>query len=204
LIHCDCGKKMYVYSNKALHYKCRPCDRKISVDDINEIFQEQLKTFLFSDHDLSSYLDNNNDVIKEKEHLIENLLNEAKSLEKKMKQFIDMRLEETISKENFTLYYTPIEQQHAQIQERLPELQAEVDILKVQFLSSDSVIQSAQDLYQQWGDIPHEDKRSIVELITEKITIGKEDIEISLSYLPSPLNRGKKQHNLRDSWRRST
>lgn len=204
LLHCECGKKMYVYHKKSPFYTCKDCKRKISVEDIDEIFQEQLKTFLFSDNDITQYLEDNNEVIQDKEQLLEKLLQEAKTVEKKMKQFVDMRLDESMSKENFMLHYKPLEIRQAQIQQELPELQAEIDILKIQFLSSDTVMQGAQDLYQQWGNLPHEDKRSIVELITEKITIGKEDIDISLSYLPSPENRGTSQRNLRDSWRRST
>ena len=34
--------------------------------------------------------------------------------------------------------------------------------------------------------MPFEEKRNIVELITNDITIGKSDINISLSYLPTP------------------
>jgi len=57
-------------------------------------------------------------------------------------------------------------------------------------------MREAKDLYNRWPKMPFEEKRTIIEVITEKITVGKEDISINLTYIPSSLgNPGKKQHN---------
>ncbi|MGD0783159.1 MAG: hypothetical protein ABSA30_09925, partial [Candidatus Aminicenantales bacterium] len=48
-----------------------------------------------------------------------------------------------------------------------------------------------------------EEKRKIIENITEKIVIGNEDVSIHLTYLPSSFElMTKGQHNVRDSWMR--
>lgn len=47
-------------------------------------------------------------------------------------------------------------------------------------------LDGAKDLYNNWSIMPFEEKRGIVELITNWITIGKSDINISLSYLSTP------------------
>jgi hypothetical protein len=56
---------------------------------------------------------------------------------------------------------------------------------EIQYLSSDQILQDARDLYARWPDLPYENKRSIVENITEQITIGKDEVSIDLAYLPS-------------------
>ena len=43
----------------------------------------------------------------------------------------------------------------------------------------------ATELYQHWPGLEPEEKRQIVEAITEKIVVGKEAISVSLYYVPS-------------------
>ncbi len=69
---------------------------------------------------------------------------------------------------------------------QIPRLEAERDVMKIQFLSSDAVIADARDLDGRWDKLSPEDKRAIIEAITERITIAKGDITIDLLYLPSP------------------
>ena len=79
-----------------------------------------------------------------------------------------------------------MEEQFLQVQKSIPELEAEIDFLKIQSLSTDTIINEAKSLYHAWESLPFEEKRSIVELITERIIIDKEDITVSFSYLPGP------------------
>lgn len=72
-----------------------------------------------------------------------------------------------------------------QIEDQLPELQAELDFLKIQFLSSDRILTEARGLYSRWPQLTRDEKRNIVENVTEKITIGKDEVTINLCYLPS-------------------
>ena len=71
------------------------------------------------------------------------------------------------------------------MQDRIPEAQAEIDFLKIQYLSSDQVLHEARDLYTRWPSLSTEEKRSIVEHITEQITITDDEVTITLAYLPS-------------------
>ena len=74
----------------------------------------------------------------------------------------------------------PIEAKLEQIEENIPELQAEIDFLKIQYLSSNQVLHEAKDLYSRWPQLTPEEKRKIVESITERIVVGKEDVTINL------------------------
>ena len=117
-----------------------------------------------------------------------------------MNELVAMRLSGELSKESFPKHYQPLEERLNQIENQLPELMAEVDFLKIQAMSSDTILRDAKDLYERWPQMPFEEKRTIVEVITESITVGKEDIAIKLAYLPSNLgNAENKQRNFKDS-----
>lgn len=198
-VYCTCGKKMYVFHDSAV-YTCKACKTRIPAQDIDEIYHAQLKSFLMTDTDVSTYLKQSDSLIKEKESLLKVITDEANGLRKKMEELVSMRLNGELNRESFPKHYKPLEERLAQIDQQMPELQAEADFLKIQYLSSDTILQEAKDLYSRWLQLQFEEKRTIIEVITDKITVGKEDISINLTYLPpSNLNAGNKQHNFTDS-----
>ena len=68
--------------------------------------------------------------------------------------------------------------------------------MQVNNLSAEEVIAEAEALYANWPRLPVENKRRIVESIVEKITIGKDEIDITLAYLPSSEDMVKTQQAL--------
>src|SRR5882724_3062541 len=106
------------------------------------------------------------------------------TLRKKMNEYVNLRVNKELTPERFKEFYQPIEERLGQLEKQLPELEAEIDFLKIQYLSSDTVLREAKDLYDRWLQLPFEEKRAIVELITEEIIIDKVEINIKLSYLP--------------------
>jgi len=111
-----------------------------------------------------------------------------------------MRLAGELSREIFPIHYKPLEEQYIQLENQLPDLEAEVDFLKIQSLSSDTILEEANDLYNGWKNMEFDAKRSVIETIMEKITIGKQDITVSLAYMPAPkayssLKGGINQYN---------
>ena len=194
-LHCHCGNKMYIY-HSAPTYFCKNCKNKIAEPDINHIYHLQLKDFLLTDMDVAGYMQKTDAEVKEKEEQIAILSNEARKLTNRMKELRAMRMDKELSKEAFMEEHAPLEERMAQIQESLPELQATADFLKIQYLSSDVVLQDARDLYDRWPVLDFVEKRNIVEIITDSITVGAEDISINLSYLPNKQNAGKRAHAL--------
>ncbi|HEY2721464.1 MAG TPA: hypothetical protein VGI82_07055, partial [Chitinophagaceae bacterium] len=130
--------------------------------------------------------------------------------QKKLHEFVELRVNKELTREQFAEYSTPLNERLAQLKIQVPELEAEIDFLKIQYLSADTVLTEAKNLYDRWPTLPFEEKRTIVEVITDKLTIGKSDIHISLAYIPSPRtplsyqNSGKRQHQFRGSSKRST
>ena len=195
-VQCTCGKKMYI--RHEIKYECRKCGRSIQESDLNEIYHEQLKTFLLSEMDIVEYERENDEKVQQKEKLLDIMISENNSLRKEMAELVSMRSKREMEPAAFAEHYKPLEERWRQINDKLPEMQAEVDFLKIQYLSSDTVLHGAKDLYSRWTSLTFEDKRTIVEVITNKITIDKEDITISLAYLPSASqNAGKKQQVVR-------
>lgn len=79
----------------------------------------------------------------------------------------------------------PLEERRKQLETELPRLQAEVDILKVNNLSAEEIAAQASNLYDRWQTMPPHEQRELVEVITDKIIIGKDEITINLCYAPS-------------------
>ncbi len=199
IVYCYCGNKMYVPSNSP-KYTCYKCRNKIGTDDLEEVFHQQLKTFFFSSSEISSYLNNADNVIKEKEELLWSLTEEKHTIKKDMDKTYRLYLDDKITTDGFGIRYKPQEERLKQIEEKIPELQGEIDFLKIQYLSSDKILNEAKDLYSRWPELVVEEKRKIVENITEKIIIGTKDVTINLCYLPSPPKiMTSKQRNLMDS-----
>lgn len=185
-VECACGKKMYVFhKTKDTAFVCKKCNNRIAENDLNDIYRMQLKTFLLTDTDLESYLHKLDSELIEKQRLLETVLEERIQLKKDIDGLIKMRARDEMTKDMFLEQYKPLEERYLQISDQLPELESAVDIIKMQHQSSGVVLQDAKDLYSKWDSLGYEDKRHIVELITEKIIIGKEDIHMKLSYLPT-------------------
>jgi site-specific DNA recombinase len=202
LAYCTCGQKMYVPSNSP-KYICYHCRNKISVIDLEGVFHEQLKSFFFSSADLTAYLQQADQTIKEKQELLETLETEAQKTKREMDKLYSLYQADEISREGFGARYHPLEERQKKIADQMPHLQGEVDFLKVQYLSSDEILTEARDIYSRWPDLEQVEKRNIIENILQKVVIGKEEVAISLAYLPSSAEiMTERQHNFRGSWQR--
>jgi len=199
VVYCVCGRKMYVPSNTP-KYVCYGCRNKLPTDDLEGIFQEQLKGFFLSSSDIVGYLQEADKTIKEKQTLLRSLERQHKKLTSNMDKVLRLYLEDKISSDGFAREHRPLEEQLNQLNEQIPQIQGEVDFLKIQYLSSDQIIVEAQNLYGHWPQLEFEQKRQIVENITDKIVIGNSDVTIELCYLPSSTElMAKSQRTLRDS-----
>jgi site-specific DNA recombinase len=112
-------------------------------------------------------------------------------------------VDDKITADAFSERYRPLENRRNQLRDEIPRLQGELDFLKIQYLSSDEIVEEARDLYSRWDGLLPQEKRHIVETITERITIAKEEVEIHLCYLPNPVEMmARRQHSHRGSWPR--
>lgn len=201
LTFCHCGQKMYVPSNMP-KYVCYRCRNKIPVESLDGIFHQQLKDFFICPTQIVGYLQQADVVIREKQQLLENLKQEYDQLRTGMDKLFKLYYADKITADGFADQNKPLEERKKQLEDQLPQLQAEVDFLKIQHLSSDQILTEARDLFTRWPSLDFEEKRRIVENVTERITIGKTEVEINLCYLPSLEDVADKQRNFTDSSRR--
>ena len=187
LTSCHCGGKMYVPSNSK-KYTCIKCHNKIPAEDLEAIYQEQLKDFLLSEDDLATYFHQADDTIREKEQLLEVLKKEKADLGREMDKLYALYMDEQISKEGFGRKHKPLEERFAQLENQLPKLQGEIDFLKIKNLSSEEILTETRDLHSRWSILSQDEQHQIVETITESIIVHDDEVAVNLHYLPFFLN----------------
>jgi site-specific DNA recombinase len=189
---CRCGRKMNVPSNSP-KYICRLCRNRIRINDLEEIFREQLREFFLSPKDVLEYLKKADQAIADKEELLQTLQAEERKIQAEMDKLYRLYMADGISRDGFGKNYRPLENRLAEISRQIPDLQGEVDFLKIQYLSQDEIFSSAVSLYERWQSLTADEKRTIVEQTVDRITVGTDEISIELGYLPSSsVNGGTK------------
>ena len=195
---CHCGPKMYVPSNTP-KYVCWTCRNKIPVVDLEAIYVEQLKGFFLSADDIAAEMQKADCNITEKEKLVDVLRREQDKVAEEIKRIYRLYSEGGLTADGFGRFYRPLEKRQNQLEEEIPRLQADIDVLKINQVSSETIMAEAKDLYGRWPHLSREEKQRIIESITEKIVIGEGDMSISLCYLPSSEEMTKWQRGLSDS-----
>jgi hypothetical protein len=125
-----------------------------------------------------------------------------KQLEKvraEMRKVYQLCQTDQISPEGFAKLYRPLEDQERSLAAELPKLQGQVDALEIHQSADDDVVAEASTLHTRWPTFSQEEKRRIIESITEKIVVKGDEIDITLAYMPSSEELTKRQRNLSDS-----
>lgn len=194
LAHCACGTKMYVTTSNPNRYVCQGCRNKIPITDLEALFEEQLRGFFASPEEIARHLKKADDELAEGERHLKALEAERRRVSADMDKLYDLYLSGEVPKTGFGRKYQPLAERLKQIEDELPRLQARHDVRKIGYLSSDQVVTEARDLYSRWKELSREERRRIVESVTERITVGKDEVSIDLLYLPPspalPLNAG--------------
>ena len=155
------------------------------IADLDGIFCEEIKGYSLSPDAIANYLKSSNETANGKERLIPVQREELQRVQKEMQRTYDLYQQEKLDADGFSKFYAPLEDRRKQIEAEIPRLEAEVDILKVSNLSAEEIASPASNLYDHWQTMQPEEKREIIEIINDKIIIGKDEITINLCYAPS-------------------
>lgn len=181
---CSCGGKMYMAS-QTNRYSCTKCKKtKIDAADIEEIYFENLKTFLLSKNNLQKFKVRADDLLQEKKLEQQRLSKERDRIKAEMKNLFSLHSQGQIPTIGFKEFYNSLDTQVQQIEETLLELQGQIDIITVESLNGEHILDNAENLYERWDAFDQTVKRQIVEDLTKSITIGGEDITIKFGYTP--------------------
>jgi site-specific DNA recombinase len=184
LAYCSCGQKMYPPSGTP-KYVCSKCRNKIPAVDLEAIFLEELEGYLLSPERISEYLEKANATKGEKQSLIETLSKELVRVKADADRIFALYMADGLTKDQFKERYNPLDERKKQIEAELPKGEAELSLLQVDTLSSEYIVEEARDVKACWPSMNAGERRQIVESLVKKITIGKDEIDISLCYLPS-------------------
>jgi len=184
LAYCHCGSKMYVPGNTP-KYVCFSCRNKIPLADLEGVFREQLKGLFLSPDELRPYLDEANSELREKQVLIRSHEAELARIEADMEKLFQLYLSGNLGQDAFGERFKPLETRQKALREELPRLKGEADAQRFSLDNADDLIRRAQDLYSHWDDFGPDDKRRIAEEVTDRITVGAGEIEISLRFQPA-------------------
>ncbi|MBS1594121.1 MAG: recombinase family protein [Bacteroidetes bacterium] len=197
---CHCGGKMYVPS-RTQKYVCSKCNlTSIAISDIEEIYYENLKSFLLTKEDLETFKNRANEAIGEKKKLMDSLKKDKEKIKDEISSLLILHKAGQIPTKGFKSHYDPLDLRLNQIEATLIETEAQLDYIKLNSQNGEVILDNAENLYERWPALDLAVKRRIVEELTQSITIDKEDIEIVFGYTPDILgNTPNGERNLKDS-----
>lgn len=183
IAHCHCGAKMYVRAGSP-KYVCEGCRNKIPTADLETVFLSELRRFLVSPEEIAAHNRAAADAMHEKERLIERALAEVRKLDAEEDALFTLHREGGLATEDFGRRHKPLSERRRQLDEELPRLQADLDVMRISMASQEEAMTGAHSLTESWSALTSAQKRQMVEATTNRITIGKEEIKIDLLYLP--------------------
>jgi len=195
LIWCHCGGKMYARTDSP-KYHCRKCNHKMPVADLDSIFREELHAFFGSPEKIAAHMTEAKRNLGEKEEALAAHQRQIQKVRDDMNQTHKLYLEGHVTAQGFGQFYKPAEERLNQMLAELPKLEAEVTLLKVNDVSGEEVLAEARTLYDRWPKLATDEKRKIAEAIVEKVVVGKGEIDLTLSYLPTSEELCKNQQQM--------
>lgn len=190
---CHCGGKMYVKSNNH-KYICTKCQSKVLASDLEEIFQERLRDLLHSKTEFDSYISKIQNAINKKKQIEKSLIPEIEEIKKKLEALIELNFKKELPAEGFKAHYMPLHTQLQQKETYFAQIQGELDMLTVQYKSTDTVFDEAKQLNSDWSNRSRDEKRAIIEDIVQEITISNDEIEFMLKGIPRDLSSDRWQN----------
>ena len=194
-IWCQCGSKMYERKHTG-KFHCRACNRKVSVEDFEQLMREELHQFYGSPQQVAMRLSEAKKNLEENEAALASLQRQIQKVREEMKQTHQLFLEGHITPQGFGEFYKPAEERLNQLLAGLPKQEAELNRLKVDQISAEEVVHEARTLYKEWPKMDIDRKRVIVETIFERIEICDGKIAISYSGLPTSEELCKNQQQV--------
>lgn len=181
----ECERMMYPLSN-SVKYTCQTCRRRIHPADLEGIFVSQLRGIVLSPERLAEHIHAADAEVGEKAALLETLQAERAKLRRMMDKTFDLYQGDHISPQQFELRHRPMEDRANQLDAEIPKLAGEVDARRLHLLGRETAITHSRSLVDHWPNLSFDERRQVVEAIVEAISIGEDEVIISLHPPPIP------------------
>lgn len=203
IVHCSCGGKMYVLS-KTEKYTCKNCKRKISVADLETIFQEQLHSFSMSDDSVDDIIEQSRNTSHNIESLFETTKKEITLTEKKIQSLFTLHETGQLATEDFAEHHKEPKEKLLQLRTQKEQIEYELNRFSSKSQHLVKAFSVLKDVYGRWNTLSKKDKRSIIESMAETIVIHEDSIDIKLIQLNPSFSESVtfEPHNPKDSSRR--
>lgn len=175
-IFCACGSSMSVRSGYG-QYRCYKtgCNNKIKKEVIEAIYKEQLLNYVQDKNKIAEYLKVSDSTLNDKKKLLDGRKKKKEELEERIEKIIALHIDNQISKEAFRSYHDQPYEELQEVKQEILQLETEIQATSMEHSSVEMVVDSATSLYTNWDNFKHSQKRKLIEMITERITIGKDD-----------------------------
>jgi site-specific DNA recombinase len=185
-LRCKCGRSMYVLSATPKYF-CEQCRTRIPIIDLEAIFLDQLKSFFADPTRIAGHIRKANEAVSEKGSLLESSRAEIAKLKDQTARAYQLYIDQAIDSTRFKELTLPTEERLRQLQEEALRIQSDLDLCKVNSLSTETVVSEALDLQKRWPTLETEEKRRVVESIVERIVVDNDakEIELTLSCIPT-------------------
>ena len=203
LLSCGCGKKMYVSSGSP-KYACPTCHIRIPAKDLEDIFIDELKGYCLSPEKVNAHLASANITISEKTQLLETLQKELQGVKTDADKTHELYLAGGLTVAQFKERYQPLDERKHQLEDEIPRVEAELDLLKINEFSSEQIMAEVSNLHATWPQKTAEQRRQIVEYLVQDIVIRKDEITLNLCNKTLFEESTNRQRNLTDSLPRPT
>jgi site-specific DNA recombinase len=207
IVYCaKCDERMYVRT-RMTSYVCEGCRNKVDAKDLETVFVEQLKGMVSSPERIAERLERANADIGQEQELLRALEAELSSATTEADKLYRLYVDGNLSGSAFAERNRPLEERIRQLRDEIPARTGSLDVKRLQILSSDEIVSEAKDLYARWPSLEFEERREIVEGITERILISDNEITIRLAYLPFECARAPRENGTNGArtvtdWRR--
>ena len=185
LLHCQCGRRMYVLSNTPKYF-CEGCKKRVPCEDLETVFLAHLKGYFADAPRVEGFVRQAAENASAKTDLLATTGAEIAKVKEQMTKTHELYLAGAASVERFKELNAPLEERLHQLQSERTRLQAEIDVGRVDALTAQAVVEEALKLQDLWPTLDLERKRHIVQSIVESITVDVDAQRISIIFTSLP------------------
>ncbi|MBN8648307.1 MAG: recombinase family protein [Caulobacterales bacterium] len=181
---CSCGSKMYVKYGTS-KYTCTKCKRKIPIQVLEECFNEELKKQVFSKDDLGASKTQKKTAINELEILMDNQKETIRKIDRDIDSLLSLYQSGSIDERGFKSRYDSLGKRHKELCESIPQVETKLSGLRKSLESNTVLLRESQNIATEFPKLPMTERRLIVEILLDTVTVHEDEIVFSLLFTPS-------------------